>query len=113
MEFKYPNQCELCDRPAEFVDSIPDSHKRGVNLNECGYRPQLLCWIHATERSNDNTSRVKDLIVCEFQKLLRVDAGMASKHMICHECYRSFLSHKNDSDHPYLTVLCDGSLVKL
>lgn len=105
--------CEECGQTADYCDSVPDPSKPGANSNECGYRHKPLCWCHAAERRRVNTSRIQDLIYCEKQGLCRVDRGRAAGDCICGECSRDYRHHPHDIDHPYLNVLCDGSVVKL
>lgn len=57
-------KCEICIQTARFEDSVPDPNTRGANhLNECGYRRQFLCLVHAMERRQVATSRVKPLVL--------------------------------------------------
>lgn len=57
------NFCELCKekREATHRDSVPDPNVGGMNMNECGYRYQFLCLVHAMDRKSVATSRVEPL----------------------------------------------------
>ncbi len=56
--------CEVCQRPASFIDSAVPTNKQGANHpNECGYREQALCFAHGIERKRHNTARVRELIL--------------------------------------------------
>lgn len=108
-----PLKCRDCDGPTEYCDSVPDPNKQGANLNECGYSLAPLCWLHAAYRREAATSRVEYVIRCESQNLARIDRGRASGDCLCLDCGREYRRHSVDVDHPYLNVLCDGSVVKL
>lgn len=56
--------CTHCRHEAEFTDSVSDPTKRGVNLNECGYKRIPLCYGHAMEARQNSTSRVQKK--CKF-----------------------------------------------
>jgi hypothetical protein len=106
--------CELCGEPAIYCDSVPDSNTRGMNLGECGYRLQALCWIHGVERRQDvATSRVNQILRCEKQGIGRLDRDRCGGDVVCVDCGRKFYDHPQEKEHPFLNVLCDGSVVKL
>lgn len=52
------------------------------------------------------------LLRCESQGILRVDFDRAGRDVVC-ECGKKYRDHPADADYNFLTVLCDGSLVKL
>lgn len=108
-----PLKCRDCDEPAEYADSCPDPDKQGSNLNECGYTWRAFCRLHAAYRREHNTSRVTPILRCESQGLGRLDGGRAGGDCICYLCGRLYYQHPNDRDYPFMTVLCDGELVKL
>jgi hypothetical protein len=99
--------CRHCSEPVYMCDSVPDAN------SETGYRWVGLCWVHTIERRQVATNRINELVTCERQGLARVDRGRAGGDVVCHECGRLFYNHPQDIDHPYLRVLCDGSVVKL
>lgn len=63
-------KCEMCIQTAIYEDSVPDPNSRGSNLNECGYRRKFLCLVHAMERRQVATNRLKPLLLrcprCRF-----------------------------------------------
>ena len=105
--------CEHCGQPAEYCDSIPDPAVRGLHPSECGYRLQPLCWIHAVERREVNTSRVSQILRCEKQGIGRLDRDRAGGDCCCVDCGRKYYDHPRDVEYEFLNVLCDGSVVKL
>lgn len=106
--------CELCGEPAVYCDSVPDANKSGVNLNECGYRLQPLCWLHGVERRQEvATSRVNQILRCEQQGIGRLDRDRCGGDVLCNDCGRKFYDHPQEKEFPFLNVLCDGSVVKL
>lgn len=101
--------CEICGKEAAYCDSVPDPTKQGVNLNECGYRLQPLCWIHAADRRSVSTSRIEQAIVCgDVARLFR---GRVSGESVCPDCGQVYFRHR--AEEGSLRILCDGSLVKL
>ena len=107
-------KCELCSEDAYFCDLVPVSGVKGANHpGENAYRFQPLCFLHGLDRKRENTARVSEILICFRQALARLDRGRVSGEMICPECNRKYHNHKGDQDHPYMTVLCDGSVVKL
>lgn len=113
--------CEACQDEApgwtrmepQYVDSVPDPSVSGTHPSECGYRPELLCMVHASERRKINTSRVQEVLLCESENAYRIDGGRASGECVCDTCKRPFRRHPAHKDYPFLVQLCDGTLVKL
>ncbi len=103
-----PIQCEICGQETTHADSVSDPTKRGYNLNECGYRYQALCWVHAADRRLINTSRIVPVLI--FAGIGYIDAGHASGDCICEICRRPFRNHPRVE---YMNKLCDDALVKL
>jgi hypothetical protein len=101
--------CEICGEKAAYCDSVPDPTKQGINLNECGYRLQPLCWIHAADRRSVSTSRIEQVTVCG--DIARVFRGMASGESVCPDCGQVYYRHRTEEDS--MRLLCDGSLVEL
>lgn len=108
-----PTTCHYCSGATTACDSVPDASIPGCTPAEAGYRVVPLCWLHAAERRRVATARVRDAIICPTQGIARVDYGRAGGDVVCPECGRKYYDHKADADHPFLTVLCDGGLVKL
>lgn len=103
--------CELCGQLADYCDSIPDASVPGYTPSEAGYRLQPLCWLHAVDRRRVNTSRVEALLVIDG--VGHLDRGRASGECVCIDCGRLYRQHPRQPGAECLTVLCDGSLVKL
>ena len=103
--------CELCAADADYCDSVPDADIPGTHPSECGYRLQSLCWMHAAVRRASNTSRVREILVAEG--VGHLDRGYACGECVCHDCGRIYFRHPALPAHHFLTVLCDGSVVKL
>lgn len=107
-------RCEVCGGPTSYADvAVCDASKPGYTPAECGFRTQPLCWLHGAERKRISTARVFDVLLCKGQGIGRIDRDRCGGDVNCLDCGRSFRSHPKDLDHPYLNVLCDGSLVKL
>jgi hypothetical protein len=105
--------CEHCSWPTSYAESVPDAATPGTSPGECGYRMAALCWLHAAERRQVATARLYDALVCPSEHLARVDRGRAGGDCACEVCGRTYFRHPESRDYPFLTVLCDGSLVKL
>lgn len=105
--------CETCGLPADYYDSVPDAGVQGLTPAEAGYRLKPLCWLCAVARSIVTTSRLDLVLRCESQGIARVDGGRAGGDCVCPACGKKFYDHPRDADHPYMTVLCDGTAVKL
>lgn len=108
--------CEPCQdagrrTPADYCDSIPDASVPGRTPSECGYRLVPLCWIHAAERREVATSRVSEVLI--DGGVARLDHDRAGGDCQCLDCGRRYYDHPPCATHPFLTVLCDGSVVKL
>jgi len=101
----------LCAADADYCDSVPDADIPGTHPSECGYRLQSLCWMHAAVRRASNTSRVREILVAEG--VGHLDRGYACGECVCHDCGRIYFRHPALPAHHFLTVLCDGSVVKL
>ncbi len=56
-------KCERCEQPARYEDSVPDATVPGTHPSECGYRRAFLCLVHALERRQVTTNRVKPLVL--------------------------------------------------
>lgn len=97
--------CRNCVMPAEYCRMWP------------GEGPTPLCWWCAMRlkfpENEEEGVKIDDLLVCPGQKLGRLDRGRAGGDVLCTSCWRDYYHHDRDSDHPYMTVLCDGSAVKL
>lgn len=61
----------------------------------------------------DPPPEVVELLWCPRQWLCRADLGRAGGGAECEDCGRELRDHEADADHPYMTVLCNGGLVKL
>lgn len=105
--------CEHCGRPTVYCDSVPDPNRQGMNLNECGYRLQPLCMLCGWERKQVATSRVQHVLRCEKQGFARIDFDRASGRCICPVCGKEYYDHPQEPEHTYLTILCNGWVVKL
>jgi len=105
--------CELCDQPAIHADLVPDASVPGNALGEAGYRLQPLCLIHTVDRRQVSTSRVREILRCERQGIGRLDRGRVCGDCLCLDCNREYRRHPAEVEHPFLNVLCDGSVVKL
>ena len=103
--------CEGCGQPADYCDSVPDARVSGYAPSECGYRLQPLCWLHAVERRQVSTSRVRD--VYRDGERAWLDRGRAGGDCVCDGCGRKYYDHPQFPPAPFLNQLCDGSLVKL
>jgi hypothetical protein len=103
--------CEQCGQEASYCDSIPDARIPGTHPSECGYRLQPLCWLHAAERRQVATSRVRDLVVLDG--VGHLDLDRRSGDCVCDVCGRIYHKHPRHRSATFMTVLCDGSLVKL
>lgn len=100
-------ECFYCIRPAERCRVWKDTS------------PTPLCWSCAMRlkfpfpENDDPPAVIDDLLICPGQKLARLDRGRAGGDCLCRECWQDYYHHDRDFDHPYMTVLCDGSVVKL
>ena len=56
---------------------------------------------------------VVDLIPCPSEGVSRIDAGRCSVDCECSICGRRYARHPDHADYPFMTLLCDGTLVKL
>lgn len=91
-----------CGRDSEF-----GIWRNGVLVGLCFY-----CKINlfAVQGHDEGTA---ELIVCPTQGVARVDGGRWGGGVGCEGCGRLLYDHPDDQDHPFLTVHCDGRLVKL
>lgn len=106
--------CCLCTQPVYKADSVPTAGKPSPNAsNECGYEWRPFCWLHAMERREVATNRLIEVVICETQGIARIDYDRAGGGAVCQDCGREYRRHPEDVDHPYLTVLCSGAVVKL
>jgi hypothetical protein len=103
----------LCGRPAEYAHSVPDSTVAGLNHSECGYKIIPACFSCSMRLREQNTDRHWPLLRCELQGIGRVDFGVAGGGAVCEYCGYDYYHHLRDLDYPFMTVLCDGSAVKL
>lgn len=100
-----PLTCCNCPEPVYMADSVPDG--------EGGYWWKGYCFIHAIERRQVATSRLTEVLLCQSQGVARIDYGRAGGDVFCLDCGRKLYDHPRDLDHSYMTVVCDGSAVKL
>ncbi len=103
--------CEECGQPADYCDSVPDARVPGQTPSECGYRLKPICWLHAVERRMVATSRVDNQLVADG--VGHLDRDCCGGDCLCEICGRKYYDHRPFAPHPFLTLLCDGSVVKL
>lgn len=73
-----------------------------------------LCSTHAGNlRLEDSMPRLYELMHCKSQGTCRVDGGRAGGDVVCKTCGKKYYDHPRDVDYPFMTVMCDGRLVKL
>jgi len=56
-------KCEFCIRDAVLEPRGLDANTPGTHPSECGYRRQFLCLVHAMERRQVATNRLKPLML--------------------------------------------------
>lgn len=104
--------CEICGEEAAYCDSSPDAAVLGITPNECGYRLVPLCWVHAHEREECATSRIREVLIYQGEAFL--DLGRASGDCICEHCGLEYRRHKRYFDHcPTQVILCGERTAKL
>lgn len=80
-------------------------------FDDCG-KIVPLCWTHKLRERMLGATRLGEAVACPTQGLARLDRGRSGGDCLC-ECGRKYYDHPQDADHPFLNVLCDGSVVKL
>lgn len=100
MSKTYSPVCESCGTPAEFVIIHRLVH------------PRSICWFHKIYPIDDpRPGEIHELLVCG--DVARIDRGRWGGDVPCEICGKKMHDHPADSTYPFMTLHCDGSLMKL
>lgn len=70
-----------------------------------------LCWMHAVKQRRTEGGYPQDVLIIDG--VVYIDRGRAGGGVVCDLCGKQFYDHPRVKELPFLTKLCDGTLVKL